>query len=56
MLGHEVDRIRRRHLGGNDEIALILAVLVVDEDEHPPIARLVDQLLDGGELRMQPRT
>ena len=45
MLGHEIDRVGRRHLGGDDEVALILAVLVVDEDEHAAVARLVDDLL-----------
>ena len=42
---HEVDRVGGRHLRGNDEVALILAVVVVDEDEHPPVARLVDDRL-----------
>ncbi len=46
---HEVDRGRRRHLRGDDEIALILAVLVVDEDEHAAVAGLVDDLLGRGE-------
>ena len=27
---------------GNDEVALILAVFVVDEDEHAAVARFVD--------------
>ena len=44
VLGHEVDRVGRRHLGGDDEIALILPVLVVDQDEHAAVARLVDDL------------
>ena len=39
---HEIDRVRGRHLGRNDEVALILAALVVDEDEHAAVARLVD--------------
>ena len=42
MAGHEVDRLGRGHLRGNDQIALILAVVVVDQDEHPAVARLVD--------------
>ena len=45
VLGHEVDRVGRRHLRGDDEVALILAVLVVDQDEHAAVARLVDDLL-----------
>ena len=39
---HEVDRVGRRHLRRDDEIALILAVVVVDQDEHAAVARLVD--------------
>ena len=48
---HEVDGVRRRHLGGDDEVALILPVLVVDKDEHPAVAGLLDDRLDGGERR-----
>ena len=44
VAGHEVDRVGRRHLRRDDQVALILAILVVDEDEHPPVARLVDDL------------
>ena len=42
VAGHEVDRVGSRHLRGNDEIALIFAVVVVDQDEHPAVARFVD--------------
>ena len=54
---HEVDRRRRRHLRGHDEVALVLAVLVVDQDEHPAVLRLVDDLLDRSHdaRRMPPR-
>ena len=45
VAGHEVDRVRRRHLRRDDEVALILAVFVVDEDEHAAVARLVDDRL-----------
>ncbi len=48
---HEIDRVGRRHLGGNDEIAFILAILVVDQDEHAPVARFVDDLLGGCQRR-----
>ena len=47
--GHEVDRGRRAHLRRDDEVALVLAVLVVDEDEHPAVARVLDDLLDRGD-------
>jgi hypothetical protein len=46
---HEIDRVRGRHLRGDDEVALILPVLVVDQDEHPAVAGLLDNLLDAGE-------
>ena len=49
MRRHEVDRVRRAHLGGDDEVALVLAVLVVDEDEHPAVARVLDDLLHRGD-------
>jgi hypothetical protein len=45
MLGHEVDRVRSRHLGRDDEIALILAVVIVDQDEHAAVAGFIDDLL-----------
>src|SRR3546814_6173110 len=53
MRRHEVDRVRRRHLRGNDEVALILAVLVVDEDEHAPVARLGDNLFGARHRRQR---
>ena len=49
VLRHERDLLRRRHLRGNDEVALIFAVFVVDEDEHAPVARLLDDFLDRGQ-------
>ena len=51
MGGHEVDRIGRRHLRRDDQIALVLAVLVVDQHIHPAVARLVDNFFDGNEHR-----
>ena len=32
---------------GNDEVALVLPVLVVDQNEHATVARLVDDFLGG---------
>ena len=43
---HEVDRLGRGELGGEAEVALVLAVLVVDEDHHPAGAQLVQDLGD----------
>ena len=49
MAGHEIDRVGGRHLAGNDEVALILAAFVVDEDEHAAVARFVDDRLGPDE-------
>ena len=46
--GHEVDHIRRSLLGRDDEIAFVFAVLIVDEDEHAALARVLDHLFDRG--------
>ncbi len=43
---HEVDGLGRDLLGGHDEVAFVLAVLVVDHDEHAACANLGDGLLD----------
>jgi hypothetical protein len=40
--GHEVDRLGRDLVGGQHQIALVLAILVVDHDHHLAGA-------DGGE-------
>ena len=42
---HEIDRIRRGELRRHDEIALVLPVLVIDQDEHAAVARLLDQFI-----------
>ena len=50
-LGHEIDRLRRGHLRRDDKVALVLAVLVVDQDEHAPVAGLADDFLDRGQFK-----
>ena len=37
---HEVDRLGRDQIGGHHQVALVLAILVVDEDHHPAGADL----------------
>ena len=44
---HEVDRLGRGHLGGDHKVTLVLAILVVDKDEHPAVAGIVE---DAGRL------
>ena len=47
--GHEVDRLGCRELRGDDEVALVLAVGVVDDDDQTAFADVFDRLLDGRE-------
>ena len=37
LLGHEVDRLGRHELRRHHEVALVLAVLVVADDDHPAL-------------------
>ena len=43
---HEVDGLGRDMVGGDDQVALVLAVLVVDEDDHAAAADDLDAALD----------
>ena len=47
VLGHEVDRFGRDLLGRDDQIAFILAILVVDDDHHATLAEELDRLVVG---------
>jgi hypothetical protein len=49
LLGHEVDRLGRRELGGEGQVTLVLAVLVVADDHHPSGADLLQRLFDARE-------
>jgi hypothetical protein len=46
---HEVDRLGRHLLGGEHEVALVLAILVVDEDDHAAGADVGEGALDAGD-------
>ena len=46
VLGHEVDLLGRGQLGRDDDVALVLAVLGVDEDVGPALAGVLDDVLD----------
>ena len=52
LAGHEVDRIRRHELGGDHQITLVLAVLVVDDDDHLAGGDVLDRPLDRRKLRL----
>ena len=49
MTGHEVHLLRRGERRRNNEIALVLAVFCINEDEHPPVAGILDDLVDRGD-------
>ena len=46
---HEVDRLRRDVLREHRQVTLVLPVGVVDEDDHLPLAKLVENLGDAGD-------
>ena len=54
LLGHEVDRLRGGELRRHHQVALVLAVLAVADDDHAAAADLLDRLLDRRE-RALPR-
>jgi hypothetical protein len=49
MLGHEIHGGRTDALGGHDEIALVLAIGVIDHDDHASLA----QVGEGGLNRIK---
>ena len=42
--GHEVDRLGRHVIGREDQVALVLAVFLVDEDDHAAGGEVGDEL------------
>ena len=49
VLGHEVDGFRSDFFGGHGEVAFVLAVFVVHEDDHATVADFFDGFFDGAE-------
>ena len=49
LLGHEVDALRAGELRGHGEVALVLAVLVVADDDHLALAQVVQRIGDRRE-------
>jgi len=52
VLGHKIDRIGGDFLGGQGKVALVLAVLVVDHNDHAAGADFLDGFWDIGEWRL----
>jgi hypothetical protein len=51
VLGHEVDLLGRGELGRDDDVALVLPVLGVHQDVGPPVAGVLDDVLDRADGR-----
>ena len=49
VAGHEVDDLGRDLLGGDGEVALVLAVLVVDDDQHLAGLEVLEGVGNGAE-------
>jgi hypothetical protein len=47
MPGHEVNDFRRHLLGSTHQIAFVLAIFVVNNDDHATVADVGDGLFDG---------
>ncbi|MCY1279753.1 hypothetical protein D9M69_553830 [compost metagenome] len=47
--GHEVDVLGLHALGGHDQVAFVLAILVIHEDDHLALADVFDQFFDAVE-------
>ena len=44
---HEIDVLRAHHGSGHDEIAFVLAILIVHDDDHSALSQIVDDLFYG---------
>ena len=40
MPGHEIDDFRRDFFRGAHQVAFVLAIFVVNDDDHPPVANV----------------
>ena len=52
MSRHEVDEIRRRPLGGANQVAFVFAILVIGDDDHPPVPEILDRLFDSSKFHI----
>src|SRR5579864_2457155 len=53
MLGHEVDGLGRDFLGGQHQVAFVLAVFVIDNNDHSPGANFFDRGRNVGKWRVR---
>jgi hypothetical protein len=50
MLRHKINGLRRYLLGRHHQVAFILAVFVVDENDEAPFFDVFDRLIDAVEM------
>ena len=50
VLGHEIDGLGARLFGGDDQITLVLAAFIINQNKHPPGHSFGDDVLDGGKM------
>ncbi len=50
---HEVDVGRPHQLSGHDQIALVLAVFVIDDHHHPPGTEFIEKFGDAGKSHVR---
>ena len=46
VLSHEIDRLRRCLIGGNAQITLILPTLIINDDDHLPLHKILNCLFN----------
>ncbi|MCY1435457.1 hypothetical protein D9M71_515540 [compost metagenome] len=53
VLGHEVDVFGAHGLGGHDQVAFVLAVFVIHQDDHLALTNVLEQFFDAVECHGQ---
>ena len=53
VLRHEIHGVRRCELGGDDEVAFVLAIFGIDEDIDASLPSLFDDLFDRRDMSME---
>ena len=51
---HEVDGFRRDMLGRHDQVAFVLAIFLINQDDHAASLQLRDDFFNGGEAHSNP--
>ena len=50
VLDHEIDRFGRDVLGGDDDVAFVFAIFLVDQDDHLAGTNVGDDVLDRSDI------